>query len=71
MRREREGKERIGEGKRDSGGGGTYRKFNRKLCTQSCTCVCVCVCVFLLILQICGLFLGHTPTHTHSLFLPC
>lgn len=67
MRREREGKERIGEGKRDSGGGGTYRKFNRKLCVQ----LCACVCVFLLILFVCGLFLGHTPTHTHSLFLPC
>lgn len=66
MRREREGKERIGEGKRDSGGGGhTGNSIGNYVCNRAH------VCVFLLILQACGLFLGHTPTHTHSLFLPC
>ena len=59
MRREREGKERIGEGKRDSGGG-TYRKFNRKLCVQSCACVCISP----YFASLWFIFGSHTDTHS-------
>ena len=61
MRREREGKERIGEGKRDSGGGGGHAgsSIGNYVCNRAHVCV-----YFSLFCKFVVYFGSHTDTHS-------